>query len=263
MTEFDQFPVAAERPIDRLLAIMHQLRNPDSGCEWDLEQSFASIAPYTIEEAYELADAIEDDDPAAICNELGDLLLQVVFHAQIAADDGHFTFDDVATIISDKMIRRHPYIFAAGHALPQREAWEAIKAAERSAAASQPVGALTGVAKALPALKRAEKLQSRAARVGFDWPDVNGPLAKVREEIDELTAATGTEDRFEEMGDLLFAVANLARKYDIDPETALASANRKFERRFAAMEAINGGTIEGMALDAQEALWQQVKADER
>jgi nucleoside triphosphate diphosphatase len=256
-------PLAStERPIDRLLAVMRQLRDPVSGCEWDIAQSFATIAPYTIEEAYELSDAIDHGDPAAIRDELGDMLLQVVFHAQIAADAGLFRFDDVADAIAAKMIRRHPHIFADGHDLPQRAAWEAIKAVERASATTAPVGALAGVAKALPALKRADKLQARAARVGFDWPDVSGPLAKVREELGELDAATTDTERAEEMGDLLFAVANLARKLGVDPETALTAANLKFERRFAAMEALNDGTIDGLNLDAQEALWQRVKVSE-
>ena len=174
------------RPIDRLLAVMRQLRNPDGGCEWDLAQSFSTIAPYTIEEAYELADAIASGDADHIREELGDLLLQVVFHAQIAADNGLFDFDQVADTITDKMIRRHPHIFGEGHALPQRAAWEEIKAAERKAKTQGDGGALAGVALALPALKRADKLQARAARVGFDWPDAAGPRAKVLEELDEL-----------------------------------------------------------------------------
>ena len=248
------------RPIDRLLAVMRQLRNPDGGCEWDLAQSFSTIAPYTIEEAYELADAIASGDADHIREELGDLLLQVVFHAQIAADNGLFDFDQVADTITDKMIRRHPHIFGEGHALPQRAAWEEIKAAERKAKTQGDGGALAGVALALPALKRADKLQARAARVGFDWPDAAGPRAKVLEELEELSRAATVEHRFEEMGDLLFAAANLARKLDIDPEAALAAANRKFEARFAAMEANAGGTLSALDLAAQEALWQQVKA---
>ena len=248
------------RAIDRLLAVMRQLRNPDGGCDWDLAQSFGSIAPYTIEEAYELADAIALGDAAHIREELGDLLLQVVFHAQIAADDNLFDFDAVADSIADKMIRRHPHIFGHGHALPQRAAWEEIKAAERSTKADGASGALAGVARALPALKRADKLQARAARVGFDWPDASGPRDKIAEELAELAAAPDVQARHEEMGDLLFAVVNLARKLDIDAETALAAANRKFEARFAAMEAIAGGSIAGLDLAAQEALWQQVKA---
>lgn len=248
------------RPIDRLLAVMRQLRNPDGGCEWDLAQSFATIAPYTIEEAYELADAIASEDANHIREELGDLLLQVVFHAQIADDAKLFDFDAVADVIADKMIRRHPHIFADGHELPQRAAWEEIKAAERKTKDSANSGALAGVARALPALKRADKLQARAARVGFDWPDTTGPRAKIDEELAELQNAKNDAQRFEEMGDFLFAAANLARKLGIDPEAALDAANRKFEARFAAMEALASGSIAGLDLIAQEALWQRVKA---
>jgi nucleoside triphosphate diphosphatase len=246
--------------IDRLLMVMRTLRNPEGGCEWDLAQDFATIAPYTIEEAYEVADAIAAEDPAAIRGELGDLLLQVVFHAQIADDADLFDFASVANGIADKMIRRHPHIFGSGHDLPQRAAWEAIKAEERQADGA--MGALSGVARALPALLRAEKLQARAARVGFDWPDIAGPRAKVDEELAEFDDAQCADHRLEELGDLLFAVANLARKSGLDPEAALVAANRKFERRFAAMEAANGGSIDGLTLDEQEALWQRVKASE-
>lgn len=245
--------------IDRLLLVMKRLRDPENGCEWDLAQSSETIVPYTIEEAYEVADAIASGNLDNIRDELGDLLLQVVFHAQISKDGGGFDFDAVAKGIADKMIRRHPHIFGAGHALPQREAWEAIKAAER-AASVEGIGALAGVAIALPALKRAEKLQARAARVGFDWPDTAGPAAKVEEELAELAEASDVAARIEEMGDLLFAAANLARKHGIDPEAALAAANRKFEARFAAMEARQGGSIDGLSLEAQDALWQNVKA---
>lgn len=257
----DSPAASADRGIDRLLNVMRRLRDPVGGCEWDLAQDFSTIAPYTIEEAYEVADAIDGGDPAQIRDELGDLLLQVVFHAQIAADANLFDFDAVAQSIADKMIRRHPHIFGDGHSLPQRAAWEAIKAEERKTATGTAAGALSGVAKALPALKRADKLQARAARVGFDWPDANGPRAKIVEELAELDAAMSVEDRMEEMGDLLFAVANLARKLDIDPEQALAAANRKFERRFAAMENAAGGSIDGLSLVEQEDLWQRVKAD--
>jgi ATP diphosphatase len=254
-------PPATAPGIDRLLGVMRALRDPEHGCEWDLAQDFASIAPYTVEEAYEVADAIALGDPAKIRDELGDLLLQVVFHSQIAADAQLFDFDAVARGIADKMIRRHPHIFGDGHALPQRAAWEEIKAAERRDDGDQ--GALAGVARALPALKRADKLQARAARVGFDWPDSEGPRAKLLEELAELAAAPSAAEQAEELGDLLFAAANLARKLGIDPETALAAANRKFEARFAAMEAKAGGSVAGLSLDAQEALWQAVKADER
>lgn len=250
-----------QSPIGRLLGVMAQLRNPDGGCEWDLAQSFATIAPYTIEEAYEVADAINGGDPDAICDELGDLLLQVVFHSQIAADGGLFTFDDVATAISDKMERRHPHIFGDAEAGDVRGQWEAIKAAER--AAEGPSSALDGVALSLPALLRAQKLQGRAARVGFDWPDAEAPRAKIIEEMDEVAAATDEAHRYEEIGDLLFAVVNYARKLNIDAEGALRDANLKFARRFAAMEANAGGSLAGLTLDVQEAHWQAVKSSER
>lgn len=246
--------------IERLQQLMRRLRDPDRGCEWDLAQSFESIAPYTIEEAYEVADAIASKDPAKIRDELGDLLLQVIFHAQIASDEGLFDFDAVANGITDKMIRRHPHIFTETPRQQRQGEWEAIKAKERSQESA--VGALAGVAVALPALKRAEKLQNRAARVGFDWPDVNGPIDKLHEEIDELKEAVGDAHRFEEMGDLLFAAANVARKYAIDPEAALAAANRKFETRFAGMEKLAGGSIDGLSLSEQEALWLAVKANQ-
>jgi len=260
MSAFGKAPVADVHAIDRLIGVMKQLRDPVSGCAWDLAQTFASIASYTVEEAYELADAIDCGDPAKICDELGDVLLQVVFHAQIAADHDLFDFDAVANGIADKMIRRHPHIFGDGHDLPLSAAWEEIKAAERAGDLTTPPGALAGVAKALPALKRADKLQARAARVGFDWPDTRGPRAKVDEELAELAAAPDSTARLEEMGDLLFAVANLARKLGIDPEAALTAANRKFERRFAGMERLAGGGIEHLDLAAQGMLWQRVKA---
>lgn len=264
MADIDGAPAASgPTPVETLLGVMRRLRDPVGGCEWDQAQDFASIAPYTIEEAYEVADAIASGDTAKIRDELGDLLLQVVFHAQIADDAGLFDFQSVAQGIADKMIRRHPHIFGddqnAPHDVPQRDAWEAIKAAER-VAGGEGGGALAGVALALPALKRAEKLQARAARVGFDWPDAAGPAAKVVEELAELAEASSAAARTEEMGDLLFAAANLARKHGIDPEAALAAANRKFEVRFAAMEAAAGGSLAGLGLDAQEAHWQAVKA---
>ena len=250
-----------QSPIDRLLSVMARLRNPDGGCEWDLAQNFSTIAPYTIEEAYEVADAINGGNPAAICDELGDLLLQVVFHSQIATDEGLFGFDDVATAISDKMERRHPHIFGDVKTDDVRLQWEQIKANER--AADGPKSALDGVALSLPALLRAEKLQSRAARVGFDWPDSDGPRDKIAEELAEVATATDDAHRHEEVGDLLFAVANYARKLGVDPEAALRDANMKFARRFAAMEANAGGSLAGLSLDEQEAHWQAVKASER
>ncbi len=252
---------ATPSPIDRLLAIMRQLRNPNGGCEWDLAQNFSTIAPYTIEEAYEVADAIAGGDPAAICDELGDLLLQVVFHSQIATDGGLFGFDDVANAIGDKMERRHPHIFGDGKTDDVRQQWEQIKAAER--AADGPTGALAGVALSLPALLRAQKLQGRAGRVGFDWPDADGPRDKIAEELAEVAAATDDDARHEEIGDLLFAVVNYARHLGVDAESALRDANAKFSRRFAAMEDRAGGSLSGLSIEAQESHWLAVKASER
>lgn len=245
--------------ITRLLSIMQRLRDPERGCEWDRAQSFATIAPYTIEEAYEVADAIANDDPEALREELGDLLLQVVFHAQIAADLDLFTFDQVAHAISDKMERRHPHIFGPVDAERGID-WEAQKAAERMEAGA--TSALDGVAQGLPALLRATKLQARAARVGFDWPDRTGPRAKVDEELSELDVARTADERTEEAGDLLFALVNLLRKSDIDPEAALRSANAKFERRFRAMEDRAAGTFSSLSLAEQDRLWNAVKAAE-
>lgn len=248
-------------PMDRLLDVMAKLRDPDSGCEWDLAQDFSSIAPYTIEEAYEVADAIAGGDPAAICDELGDLLLQVVFHSQIATDAGLFGFDEVATAIGDKMVRRHPHIFGDVKTGDVRMQWEAIKAAER--AADGPKSALDGVALSLPALLRAQKLQGRAARVGFDWPDAEGPRAKVLEELDEVVTAPDDDARAEEIGDLLFAVVNYARHLGVDAEGALRAANDKFARRFHAVEELAGPDMSNLSLDVLETHWQMVKARER
>lgn len=247
--------------MDRLLQIMARLRDPQRGCEWDLAQDFSTIAPYTIEEAYEVADAIERGDMAELREELGDLLLQVVFHARMAEETGHFTFTDVAAAISDKMEARHPHIFGDETGTMGETRWEAIKAAERNQKGA--ASALDGVAKALPALMRAQKLQKRAARTGFDWPDTEGPKAKILEEIEELDAASSEQDRFEEAGDFLFAAVNLVRAFGIDAEEALRAANLKFERRFRGMEAIAGDTFAGLSLDEQEALWQQVKTSEK
>ncbi|QDH34846.1 nucleoside triphosphate pyrophosphohydrolase [Porphyrobacter sp. YT40] len=245
-------------PIDRLLAIMARLRDPQSGCEWDLAQDFASIAPYTIEEAYEVADAIARGDMADLREELGDLLLQVVFHARMAEEAGHFAFDDVAASISTKMEARHPHIFGDAGGTMDEARWEDLKARERSAKGV--ASALDGVALALPALMRAEKLQKRAARTGFDWPDPSGSEAKIAEEIAELKQATSDQDQVEEAGDLLFAVVNFVRAHGISAEEALRAANAKFERRFRAMEAIGGPEhFAGLSLEAQEELWQQVK----
>jgi nucleoside triphosphate diphosphatase len=247
--------------IERLVAIMARLRDPVHGCEWDRAQSFATIAPYTIEEAHEVADAIERCDLDDLKDELGDLLLQVVFHSRIAEEAGAFAFDDVATAIADKMERRHPHIFADADASP---GWEQIKAAERGAkaAGTSAGGALSGVARGLPALMRAEKLQKRAARTGFDWPDASGPRDKIDEELAEIESAEPHRIE-EEIGDLLFAVVNWARHLGIDAEVALRHANAKFERRFAAMENAAGADFATLNLDAKEALWQRAKADER
>ena len=234
---------------------MARLRDPERGCEWDSVQTFATIAPYTIEEAYEVVDAIERGDLDELRDELGDLLLQVVFHARMAEESGAFDFDDVANAIAAKMERRHPHIFGdaaeGGHHL-----WEQIKATERSAKGH--ASALDGVAIGLPALLRAEKLQKRAARTGFDWPDPSGARAKIDEELAEVEAASADE-RAEEIGDLLFAVVNWARKLDIDPEAALRAANTKFERRFHAMENAAGDAFAALSLDDKERLWQSVK----
>ncbi|MFM9853607.1 MAG: nucleoside triphosphate pyrophosphohydrolase [Sphingomonadaceae bacterium] len=244
-----------EADISPLVAIMARLRDPDTGCPWDIEQSFATIAPYTIEEAYEVADACARDDMAALQDELGDLLLQTVFHAQMAQERGAFAFSDVITSICDKMLRRHPHVFGPKGATAD---WEGIKAAERGQGDDQ--SALAGVAVALPALLRAEKLQKRAARTGFDWPDAQGPLGKIAEEIDEVKAAVSDGERAEEIGDLLFAVVNWARHLNVDPEAALRLANTKFETRFRAIEVAGGADFASLSLDEKEQLWVQVKS---
>ncbi|WP_425229672.1 nucleoside triphosphate pyrophosphohydrolase [Sphingomonas sp.] len=231
---------------------MARLRDPVRGCDWDLEQSWASIAPYTIEEAYEVADAIARDDAADLKDELGDLLLQVVFHSRIAEEIGAFTLADVATGIANKMERRHPHIFGDADALD----WERSKAAERAAKGA--AGALDGVALGLPALLRAEKLQKRAGRVGFDWPDASGPRAKIDEELQEVEEAC-CETIKEEVGDLLFAIVNWARHLGVDAEAALRAANGKFEKRFRAMEADAGAAFAGLSLNDKEGLWNAVK----
>ncbi|MET0180709.1 MAG: nucleoside triphosphate pyrophosphohydrolase [Novosphingobium sp.] len=252
--------------LNRLLGIMVRLRDPLTGCEWDRAQSFATIAPYTIEEAYEVADAIARGDLAGLREELGDLLLQVVFHARIAEEAGQFAFAEVAAGIAAKLETRHPHIFGGddGSAHPhQTERWEALKAKERQAKGA--TSAMDGVALALPALLRAEKLQRRAARSGFDWPDTDGPAAKVREEMDELDRANGDEEKLAEAGDLLFAVVNLVRRHGLAAEDALRAANAKFERRFRAMETLaarEGRAFAGLTLDEQEALWRAIKRAE-
>jgi nucleoside triphosphate diphosphatase len=255
--------------MDRLIAIMARLRDPVRGCPWDKEQDFATIAPYTIEEAYEVADAIERADLAGLKEELGDLLLQVVFHARMAEEAGHFAFDDVAAAISDKMVRRHPHVFGdadIGSVAAQNEAWEAHKAAERQQAGAAD-SVLDGVALALPALLRAAKVSRRAARIGFDWPDADSVIDKIEEELDEIedeiddNAAKAVLE--EEVGDLLFAAANLARKLEIEPETALRRATAKFERRFRQVESLARERGIGRDLDALEDLWDEVKREEK
>ena len=263
-------------PIQRLLQVMARLRDPDGGCPWDLEQDFASIAPYTVEEAYEVADAIARGDLAHLKDELGDLLLQVVYHAQMAKEAGLFDFDQVAAAIAAKMIRRHPHVFGTAQvdgARAQTQAWEAAKAAERASKAEVAEGShgvLDDVPLALPALVRAAKLQRRAARVGFDWPEASQVLDKLEEEIAELRAELkhqANQDRLtDEIGDLLFAAVNLARHLDLDGEAALRHANAKFERRFRAIEEAlraRGRRLEDASLDEMEALWQRAKTAER
>jgi MazG family protein len=252
--------------IQKLLEVMRKLRDPETGCPWDVEQDFSTIAPYTIEEAYEVADAIEREDFDELRSELGDLLFQVVFYAQMASEKGYFDFDDVAGGISDKMIRRHPHVFGSDDERAAGKvdgSWEEIKEEER--AAHDDESALAGVAKALPSLKRAQKLGKRAGRVGFDWPDTKGVKLKIHEELGELEAAVGSRDAAhieEEFGDLLFAVVNLARHLDIDPENALTGANYKFERRFRAMEAdITAESLDfrKMSLESLDQHWRKAK----
>ncbi len=262
-------------PIENLLGIMARLRDPKDGCPWDIDQDFADIAPYTIEEAYEVAEAIYHGDMAALKDELGDLLFQVVFHARMAEEAGDFDFQAVVDAIADKMVRRHPHVFGdakVADAEAQTAAWEGFKAHERalSPAGGETPSALDGVALALPALVRAEKLQKRAARVGFDWPEKAPVIAKIREELDELAHEIdidAPDGRIQdEIGDLLFACANLARKTGIDPETALRGTNAKFTRRFKRIEALleaQGKTPEASSLEEMDALWDQAKAEER
>lgn len=253
---------ASPTDIMPLATVMARLRDPDTGCPWDIEQDFASIAPYTIEEAYEVADAIERNDMAALRDELGDLLLQVAFHSRMAEQAGHFSLQDVIDGITQKMIRRHPHVFGEGARREDGHAqWEAIKAAERAEKEPDP-SALAGVAIALPALLRAEKLQKRAARTGFDWPDSDGAIAKIVEELDEVQGAATQAEREEEVGDLLFAVVNLARHLKVDPEVALRAGNAKFDRRFRMMEAIAGEAFAALPLDEKEMLWQRAKRAE-
>jgi nucleoside triphosphate diphosphatase len=257
--------------LPRLLRIMARLRDPVSGCPWDIEQDFASIAPYTIEEAYEVADAIERQDWPELEGELGDLLLQVVYHSQMADEAGLFSFDSVTQRVSDKMVARHPHVFGQESrdksAAQQTADWEKIKAAERAGKAQ--AGVLDGVAVGLPALLRAVKLQKRAARVGFDWPDVDQVIDKITEEARELTEARAslTQDEItEEFGDLLFVMANLARHLEIDPEAALRAANAKFIRRFQHIEqrlAEQGSSPAQSDLAEMDALWNEAKARDK
>jgi len=266
---FDQAEQVAEK-FTQLTTIMARLRTPETGCPWDLEQSFATIAPYTIEEAYEVADAISRGDMGELCDELGDLLLQVIFHAQMASETDAFSISDVIDAINSKMIRRHPHVFSETRdmltAQEQTEAWEIQKARERATGDNnEDASALSGVALALPALMRAEKLQKRAARTGFDWTEAEQIFAKLDEETAEVkqAIAEGDQDAIEdEIGDLLFVCANLARRMEIDPETALRRANGKFESRFRSMEKLatnEGAVFSALNLDEQEALWQRVK----
>jgi ATP diphosphatase len=270
------------RDIARLIEIMARLRDPETGCPWDVQQTFATIVPYTIEEAYEVADAVERGDPEDLRDELGDLLLQVVFHARMAEEDGAFDFGGVVEAITSKLVRRHPHVFGDARDLPPEEVkalWDRIKAeekrlkAERAGpdAAAAPAGRLDDVPMALPALTRAEKLQKKASKVGFDWGAPGPVFAKIREEIDELEEALAS-DTFsraavaDEMGDLLFAVANLARHLQVDPEDALRGTNEKFRRRFSHIETSlksAGRTVDAASLDEMEALWQDAKRVER
>jgi ATP diphosphatase len=263
--------------IQRLLAIMARLRSPDGGCPWDLAQDFSTIAPYTIEEAYEVADAIDRGDMASLRDELGDLLLQVVFHARMAEEQSAFAFGDVVDAICDKMVRRHPHVFGgadAGDPQAQSGQWEAIKRAERAAAGETDPSALAGISRGLPEWQRAVKLQARAARVGFDWPGPAPVIDKLHEEIDEVrvefdAVAADPEDAQararlqDELGDLLFVAANLARHARVDVGAALRGANHKFERRFRAMEAMaqaEGVRLQDLPLEAQDRYWHRAKA---
>ena len=269
------------RDLADLIAIMAALRHPETGCPWDIQQDFASIAPYTVEEAHEVADAIQRGDMVDLCDELGDLLLQVAYHARMAEEAGHFAFPDVIEAITTKLIRRHPHVFgdgSAGNPGAVKELWEAIKAEERAEKAARKREAglpepakslLDGVPPTLPALSRAVKLQKKASTVGFDWNDPRAVLAKLREEIQEVEEAFDKKDASavkDEVGDMLFVIANLARHADIEPETALDGANRKFMRRFAHIEArlaAQGRGFEGASLEEMDALWNEAKGLEK
>ncbi|TNJ35330.1 nucleoside triphosphate pyrophosphohydrolase [Arenimonas terrae] len=265
--------------IDELIAIMARLRDPERGCPWDVKQDFSTIAPYTIEEAYEVADAIQRGDMHELRDELGDLLLQVVFHARMAEEAGHFAFADVAAAINDKMVRRHPHVFGDVAAQADAEAqlanWEELKRQERAGRGDTDTSVLAGIARGLPEWQRAVKLQKRAATVGFDWPDPTPVIAKLHEEIEEVRAEfaavaagdEGARDRLEdELGDVLFVVANLTRHGKVDFGTALRRANHKFERRFRRMEqlaAADAVALSDLSLEAQDAYWNRAKAEEK
>jgi len=260
-------------PMRRLVEIMARLRDPQTGCPWDQKQTYATIVPYTLEEAYEVADAIERGDMSELRDELGDLLFQTVFYSQIAREEGHFDFDDVANAICEKMVRRHPHVFGdADYAddTALRQAWDRHKAEERAARSESAVPSeMDDVARTLPALMRAEKLQRRAARVGFDWPDATGAFAKTREEFAEVEAEIAAGDRVrlqEELGDLLFAMVNVVRLLGHDAEQVLSGASAKFERRFRRMEQLQrergGAGLADLSLEQQEALWEVAKAEE-
>jgi ATP diphosphatase len=271
-------PPGDARDVSTLLSIMAKLRDPDGGCPWDLQQNFATIAPYTIEEAYEVADAIQRDDLADLRDELGDLLLQVVFHSRMAEEQGAFAFGDVVAAINDKMVRRHPHVFgdaSVSDAAAQSASWEAIKQAERASKGEADGSVLAGIARGLPEWQRAVKLQKRAATIGFDWPGPAPVIDKLHEEIEEVRVefaarAAGdadAHDRLEdEIGDLLFVCANLARHAKVDPGAAMRRANAKFERRFRAMErlaAADGVVLAELDLDAQDGYWNRAKAEEK
>jgi MazG family protein len=250
-------PPPPPHTLSSLTQILADLRNPNGGCPWDLQQTFATIAPYTIEEAYEVADAIERDDLAALCDELGDLLLQVVYHSRLAEERGAFALSDVVAAVCAKMIRRHPHVYASPDgrtADGQIIAWEEQKATERGDART-----LDGVALALPSLQRAQKLQKRASRVGFDWPDASGPRAKISEELDELAEAQTAEQRHHEIGDLLFSAVNLARHLDVDAEAALRDANGRFQSRFEIVEDLAGTALAQAPLEQLDAWWNEAK----
>jgi ATP diphosphatase len=263
--------------INRLLEIMARLRDPDSGCPWDRAQTYKTIVPHTLEEAYEVADTIEHEDYDSLCDELGDLLFQIVFYAQLAKEESRFNFSDVVTAISDKLVRRHPHVFADAHfenEQAQTKHWEELKQQERDAKASQkdespsdvPASQLDGIARSLPALSLARKVQARAARVGFDWPDSKGVFDKLQEEISELDDAWhDQQSRAEELGDLLFTCVNLSRHAEVDPEQALRQATSKFERRFRNMESMaakKSTTLDSLGPEQLDLLWTETKQPE-